>query len=257
MSVDALSGEARGCSRCGWTPGLSGDKPLPAPEHQRRITKSKFFEISAVALMIVVGLTFVSVRNRAPDDDVLASVVSLSNVAGANNYEFTGESSAFGRKFLGYQKEAGIFQTTLQLIANEESDALEAILIVVASPVGKAFPPDQVAESAIQASLDDITVLSGELHPTFVQAMETASKTMTAGKDGVAHTKGVSQTSDGWKLTYIVYRGYEESGSDIPLLLLLFQRLSAASDPELAEFNGIVFDAISRGIDPLSSLQGA
>lgn len=256
MPVDALTGEARPCTRCGSTRGMSSEKPVPDPEHQQRIKKSKGFEIAAVVVMILVGLTFVSIRGGTSTDDTSASLISVSNVIGAHDYEFSGESTLRGRKFLGYRKREGVFQKSIHLIANDESDALEAVLIVVAHPGGRPFPPDEVAEAAIQESLGEVVRLSGEMIPSFFQALENAAMTMTEGRVGVSHRKGVSQTGDGWKVTYVIYREYEETGEDIPLLLFFYQRLSAASDPELAEFNGIVFEAINEGLDPVSSLGG-
>ena len=44
------------------------------------------------------------------------------------------------------------------------------------------------------------------------------------------HDKGVQQTSDGWKLTYVTYRSYDEQAGPQPMLCYVLQRQSAAAD---------------------------
>ena len=87
VSADALSRETRPCTRCGSARGMSSEKPVPYPEHKQRINKSKGFEIGAVVVMILVGLTFVSIRGGTSTDDASRQEVPRLSETGRRNSE--------------------------------------------------------------------------------------------------------------------------------------------------------------------------
>lgn len=257
LQTDALSGEIRPCSRCGSVRGMPSEKPVPDPEHQHRIKRQKIFEIGAVMVMIVVGVGYFAISNRASQSRTVGPITmsSFSNIVFANDFEATGDTSILGHRFRSYSREEPILWTSLDIISAEDDEAVEALLIVVSHPGGTPFPTDEVAERAIQEGLDEMADLCEHLIPSSNLALQKAVITMSAGKEGVLHNKGVAQTSDGWKVTYITYREYEETGEDIPLLLFLYQRLSAASDPELGDFNRVLYESINSGTDAKAGLR--
>ena len=240
LAVDALSGEPRPCSRCGAGGDTPYMKPIPDPEHQHRINKSKGFEIGAVIVMILVGLTFFQIRGRTSNDDPGISVVSLSNVVGAHDFNFSGESTIRGRKFLSYQKRDRVFQSSIDLIANAETNALEAVLIVVAHPGTRPFPPDAVAEPAIQESLDEATRFSGELIPTSVLALEKAGRCRIVGWQSVTADHGELSFCDG------------RTGTDRTLEVDHRQLRSVGADDERSA-NREDLDRRSRELRPVAS----
>ena len=257
LQTDVLSGEIRPCSRCGSVREMPSEKPAPDPEHQHRINRQKGFEIGTVIILIVVGVGYFAIRNRVPQGRVDGPVTmsSVSNIVFAHDFEPTGESSILSHRFRSYSREEPILRTSLDIISEEDDEAVEALLIVVSHPGGKPFPSDDVAERAIQEGFDEMSDLGERLIPSSRSALQKAVITMTSGKEGLLHNKGVAQTSDGWKITYITYREYEETGEDIPLLLFLYQRLSAASDPERGEFNRVLYESINAGTDAKSGLR--
>ena len=235
---------------------MPSEKPAPDPKHQRRIDKQKGFEIAAVIVTIIVGLGYFALSNRAPagQGDGSDTVANLLHIITSNGYASEGESLILGKKFHSYRRQDGVLQNTIDLIEDVETESVEAILIVVGHPGGETFPPDKVAEAATQDALDTMVQFGEALVPSSTPALRKAAATMSPAKRGLMHNKGVAQTSDGWKVTYIAYREYEEDGEAVPLLLFLYQRLSAASSPGLAGFNRVLYDAINAGEDPKSRL---
>ncbi len=236
---------------------MPSDKPAPDPEHQHRINRQKGFEIGTVIILIAVGVGYFAISNRASQGraDGPITMSSVSNVVFAHDFEPTGESSILDRRFLSFSREEPILRTSLDIISGEDDEEVEALLIVVSHPGGKPFPSDDIAERAIQEGLDEMSDLGQGLIPSSHTALQKAVITMSAGKEGLLHNKGVAQTSDGWKITYITYREYEETGEDIPLLLFPYQRLSAASDPERSEFNRVLYESINAGTDAKAGLR--
>lgn len=257
LQADVLSGEIRPCSRCGSVREMPSEKPAPDPEHQHRINKQKGFEIAAVIVTIIVGVGFFAIRNRAPAGQGNGSDTAANMLYLVDGHDFSSEGESFilGKKFQSYRRQEGVFQSTIDLIEDAETESVEAVLIVVSHPAGKTFPQDDIAETAIQDALDTMVHFGEVLIPSSPPALQKAAATMSTGKQGLLHNKGVAQTSDGWKVTYITYREYKEDGEDIPLLLFLYQRLSAASSPELADFNRVLYESINAGEDPKSRLR--
>ena len=253
LQADVLSGEIRPCSRC----GSVREKPAPDPEHQHRINKQKGFEIATIIVLVIVGVGYFAISNRPPagQGDGPNTVAKLLQIVTSHDYTSEGESLILGRKFHSYRRQEGVFQSTIDLIEDAETNSVEAILIVVSHPAGKTFPPDDVAEAATQDALNTMVRFGEALIPSSPPALQKAAITMSLGKRGILHNKGVAQTSDGWKVTYITYREYEEDGEDVPLLLFLYQRLSAASSPDLADFNRVLYESINVGQDPKSGLR--
>ena len=159
-------------------------------------------------------------------------------------------STALDREFTGFVKQGKIFRTTIDLIAAKDNDATEAIIFATSLPAGRPFPSDDIAEAAVQESFNEIVGLGALLVPASTEGLSKAANTTTEVKSGdIDFRKGVAQTSSGWKITYIAYREYEENGGEVPLLLFIYQRLDAASNPALETFNEILFSAANDGLN--------
>ena len=71
------------------------------------------------------------------------------------------------------------------------------------------------------------------------------------------HDKGVAATQDGWKITYVVFKEFDESEEALPALTLVLQSLEAASDPKLADLNRALYRAVEAGEDARLALVSA
>ena len=84
--------------------------------------------------------------------------------------------------------------------------------------------------------------------PTSGQALEKAVSTVVpVHNDSAKFLKGVAQTATGWKVTYVAYRSYDETGTDVPLVRVILQPLDAASDENWSGLNERIFEATNRG----------
>jgi hypothetical protein len=252
---DVLTGDLRPCNHCGSMIGSINEKAEFEPDHLERLRKQKIFEIGIVVTLIIVGVVYLSAFSKRPSGPNArsTSIDEFSTVIDSRGYELVSESNSEEKQFHSYQRSFGILQHDLHVIAPTQSDQVEAFTISASVPAGEQYPQAQQADDATQKSFNSIVNLAESLLPTSTDALKKAAATVTEGKGSTRHEKGVAQTTDGWKVTYIMYRKAEDDGSEIPLLLFLFQRLDAASNPDNESFNRVLFNGIGNG-KPIQSI---
>ncbi|GMW02415.1 MAG: hypothetical protein AMXMBFR84_35510 [Candidatus Hydrogenedentota bacterium] len=230
--------------------GIPGRDPVPphTPEHRRRILKEKGFEIGVVILLIIGGMSFLSWRSRHAElhANPAVSLAASAEVIEHAGLDLMGQGKAMGRRIVTLTQDLDVFLCGVELVGIEEDTPLETAIIWLAPAEGKWSP----GESSLQAAVNRVAVLAQTLVPTSGEAFEKAVNTLTTiDNEGRVHDKGVAGTSDGWKLTYIAFRSFDDTAtSPEPVLYLVLQRLSAASDTTLAEFNRTLYDAVDRGV---------
>jgi hypothetical protein len=227
--------------------------PLPTPEHQKRITKQKWFEVILVVALIVGGAGYLGLRDFRQRHHVdpalgLAKSAAATERAGATA---AGTSTLMGRQCLSLTQKLDTFDCHIDLVG-EASDAPLETAIIWLTPLPGTSAPSAVA---LQKAVNTVGVFAQKLVGASTDALEKASNTMVSVSDTQRpHDKGVAGTSDGWKLTYVTYRTFDETAAPQPMLCLVLQRLSAASDPKLADFNRILYESIHRGDDVKAAL---
>jgi hypothetical protein len=253
LAVDVFTKEPRPCTECGAIPTLDDSgRLIPDAEHQNSINRQKYFEIATVITIIIVGFGYFAISiGRTPGGDVGSTTIeNLGAILRSEGFEGSQASTALDREFTGFVKQGKILRTTIDLVGAVDSDVTEAIIFATSLPTGRPFPSDDIAKAAVQESFNEIVHLGELLVPASTDGLSKAANTTTEVKSGdINFRKGVAQTSSGWKITYIAYREYDENGEDIPLLLFIYQRLDAASNPALETFNEILFSAANDGLD--------
>lgn len=221
-----------------------GPMPVPTPEHQRKITREKWFEIITVISLIVAGASFLAWRNYAstPPDPSRSLADSLQAIATAGYLPATNETF-FGQQFRGFSKDIEGFTCQADLVAPAEAAPTDAVLISLVPAAGATPSPE-----ALQFAVNAVASLAQTLVPSSGEALITASKTMEEALEVPRpFEKGVGATKDGWKLTYITYRSYDETGVPPPMLHLVLHRLTAASDVAQADLNRRLYEALNQG----------
>jgi len=231
-----------------------GPMPVPTPEHQRKITRGKWFEIITVVSLILAGTAFLAWRKHAstaPDPSVAMSE-SVKAVAAADCLP-DGTTTLFKRQFLSFKKPLDGFECHVDLVGATLEAPIDAAIVWLTPLPGKALTPE-----ALQFAVNSAGQLGQTIVPTIGQALVNASNTMTFEDDAKRpHDKGVSVTDDGWKLTYVTYRSYDEAGTPPPMLCLILHRLSAASDDTLGLLNRSLYEALNQGADLKTALRAA
>ncbi|MBI5093727.1 MAG: hypothetical protein HZB26_14945 [Candidatus Hydrogenedentes bacterium] len=230
--------------------------PLPSPDHQQRITRQKWFEIGAVALLIAAGagyLVWRDVRSQTTADNSVSLTASAEVIKQAGGHA-SGGTVLLNRHFQTFRQELTIFDCQVALIGEGTEDPLETAVIWL-TPVPDKWAP---TAEAMQGAVNSVASLAQKLVRSAGDALEKASKTMIYVSDTKRpHDKGVAGTSDGWKITYVTYRSANEGAAPEPALYLVLQRLSAGSNPDLAVFNRTLYEAIEQGDDIETVLRGA
>ena len=117
---------------------------------------------------------------------------------------------------------------------------------------GGAPSPEQ-----LQDAVNTVSQTGQKIVRSSLDALETATKTMSAvAGPNRPHDKGVAGSNDGWKVTYVTYRSYDEGASPQPVLYLIIQSLTAASDAQLGDLNRALYQAVEEGVDIKSALRG-
>ena len=231
-----------------------GPMPVPTPEHQRKITREKWFEILTVVSLIVLGASFLAWRKYAtapvdPTVSMSASVAAIEETA----YVADGTETLFQRQFLSFKKPVEGFLCHVDLIGASQEAPIDAAIVWLTPVPGKTPTPE-----TLQFAVNAAAQLGQTVVPTMGAALVTASDTMTFEGDAKRpHDKGVGVTNDGWKLTYVTYRSYDEGGTPPPMLCLVLHRLSAASDDTLGNLNRSLYEALNQGLDMKSALRAA
>ena len=233
----------------------SGPMPLPTPEHQRKITNNKWFEVSVVVLMIVGGAGYLLWRNSGsitPVDPARTLADSAKVVERAGGVK-SGSTKIFDREMDSYSQKMGLFECHVELMGKGPESPLETAIIWLTPGPGDWAP----TEKSLLEAVNSVGELGHKLVQSTAEAMDKASNTMELIQDvDRPHEKGVSATNDGWKVTYVTYRGFDEA-SDPPQAVLYYviQRLSAGEDESLGLFNRTLYDAIHRGTDAKAAVQ--
>lgn len=230
--------------------------PRPTPEHQRKITRGKWFEILTVVVLIVLGTAFLYVRGQwaasqpEPAETVAASIAAVQ----ADGAKPVGDAVFFNRHVWSYGKLLTGFVAHIDLVGAREETPLETAIIWLTPQPGTGDPSAQVLQAAVNAAGE---IAYGLVHSSAL-AFEKAAKTMEFISDSPRpHDKGVGASDDGWKLTYITYRNHDDTAAPQPMLCLVLQRLSAGGDPALADMNRVLYDALQSGGDIKTALRAA
>jgi len=249
LTRDVLTGELRPCTNCGSMIGSINEKAEFEPEHLDRLRKQKIFEIGIVVTLIVVGVVYLSTFAKQPIGESARStdVAEYDSVIESRGYAHVSDISAGGKAIRSFRLRLDTIEHEVFLVAPTDSESVEAFILSASVPAGDEFPKGDAANDLVQKSFNLLGRLAESLLPTTKTALEKAIATTTPGKGKAAHEKGVAQTTDGWKVTYIMYRSYEDDGSKIPLLLFIFQQLDAASNIENETFNRYLYAGVNDG----------
>lgn len=223
--------------------------PSPTPEHQRKITGQKRFEVALVVLLVVAGTAFLMWRNAhtATSTDPANSLEASANAMVGAGCKPSDRRILFHRPWLTFTRELNGLTCHINLGAKTDESPLETAVIWLTTAPGQSPLDGQ----ALQNVVDSVVLLARNLVQSAPSAVDTAVKTselITAGAR--SYDKGVGSTRDGWKVTYVTFRSFDETSPQRqPVLFLVLQRLSAASDEELAAFNQALHEAVVRGDD--------
>jgi hypothetical protein len=227
--------------------------PKPTPEHQRKITRGKIFEIVTVISLILLGTAFLywrtSLQNAAADPAAsIESSIAALETGGAQPVD---ETSLFGRRIWSFARPITGFTAHVDLIGEQAATPLETAIIWLTPQPGAGAP----TEHTLQAAVNGAGMTAQTLVASAGLAFDKAAKTMEFVSDSPRpHDKGVGATDDGWKLTYITYRSYDDAAPQ-PMLCLVLQRLSAGENEALAVMNRTLYDALNSGRDIKSALR--
>jgi hypothetical protein len=230
--------------------------PDPTPEHQRKILKEKWFEIITVITLIITGTSFLMWRSAEqgsrpyPGQSIAQSVKAVED----NGAKADGTVTLFGREFLTFARTLDDFVFHVDLVGAGQDAPLETAIVWLTPVAGRPAP----SVESLQKVVNDVSELGQILVPTTSEALVTASKTMEFMADAKRpHEKGVAATSDGWKLTYVTYRSFDDGAAPQPMLCLILQRLSTGESEALGEMNRVIFDALNQGLDIKTALRAA
>lgn len=233
----------------------SGPLPLPTPEHQRKISRNKWFEVVTVILMIVIGFGYLAWRNSgtaapANASKSLETAITAVKADGATQLS----STTIGNRIMtSLSKKLAGFDCNIELLGKSPSEPLETAIIWLAPPPGSFSP----SESSMLEVVNGVGELGHSLVPSSAEAMEKAVKTSELIKDSPRpHQRGVAATNDGWKVTYVTYQNYDETANPPQAVLYyVIQRLSAGEDETLGPFNRALHEAILQGTDAVQAIQ--
>jgi hypothetical protein len=234
----------------GWDapPSMEGPPPEPDPDHNRRILKEKRFEILTVVGLIVAGTAFLMWRGVSPQV-VIENPETLGDAEQAVQYagfKPQGQTSFFARTAVTLSRQIDGFECNVDLIGRNETEPLETAVIWL-EPNPEQWPP---TETQYQDAVNMVSSVGVRLVTTASDAIQTAVDTSLVVNDADRpHDKGVASTQDGWKITYVVFKNFDEDAEPRPALTLVIQSLDAASDPALEDLNRGLYAAVREGID--------
>jgi hypothetical protein len=225
---------------------MEGPPPEPDPDHNRRILKEKRFEILTVVGFIVLGTGFLMWRGVTPQiitdapETFGESIETVQSVGLAR-----GESvSLFGRNVVSFGQHMEGFDCSVDLFGVSDDRPLETALVWL-TPVAAEWPP---SEAEYQDAVNAVANIAVRLLPSSDDAIERAIETSVFERDADRpHDKGVAGTQDGWKVTYVVFREFDETSDPKPALVLVLQSLDAGSDPNLEALNRELYRAVGAG----------
>ena len=229
--------------------------PLPTPEHQRKITRNKWFEVVTVMLMIVIGFGYLAWRNSGRAASFNAAQTLEASISAMKEDGATQLSSTTigNRTMASLSKKLAGFDCNVELLGKYPNAPLETAIIWLAPPAGTFSPSDSLMLEVVNG----VGELGHKLVPSTAEAMEKAVKTSELIKDSPRpHQRGVAATNDGWKVTYVTYGNYDETASPPQAVLYyVIQRLSAGEDETLGPFNRALHEAILQGADAKQAIQ--
>lgn len=229
--------------------------PQPTPEHRRKITRNKWFEVTTVILMIVIGFGYLAWRNSGTVPPANASKSLETSIAAvkADGATQLTSTTVGNRTMASLTKKLAGFDCNVELLGKNPNEPLETAIIWLAPPKGTFSPSD----SSMLEVVNGVGELGHKLVPSTAEAMEKAVKTSELIKDSPRpHQRGVAATNDGWKVTYVTYQNYDETASPPQAVLYyVIQRLSAGEDETLGSFNRALHEAILEGTDAKQAIQ--
>lgn len=251
LAFDVLSGEPRPCAKCGAVPPVDENgKILRDADQQQTINRQKYFEIATVIILIIVGFGYLAISTgRSPDaGDGTTTITNHTAILLSDGYDQAESTRAMGQRFHSFRLRGDTLLTSVDLVSADDGERTQLIIFSVGLPSEKAMPSDDEAATMVQEAFDAVAELGERLVRQSTQGLSKAVNTTVAvTNDDTRFHKGVAQTSSGWKITYVAYREVDEEGDTIPLLLFIYQRLDAASDPALEPFNHVLFSAANDG----------
>lgn len=251
LSFDVFTGEPRPCPNCGTKPPVNAEGHIVASdEHQQNLRNQKYFEVATVIILILVGFGYlaISIGNRPIAGDGTSTLANLASVVGSVDFVQGDQVESAEHVFHPYTRE-GDLHTAIDFVLREGKERVDTIIVSVSLPPGTELPSNERAGELAQEAFNDVAELSDRLVPTSLEGLSNAVRTTTDVADGdTAFLKGVAQTANGWKITYILYRNVEPNESGIPFLLFIYQHLEAASDPAQEAFSKALFTAANDGM---------
>lgn len=227
--------------------------PRPTAAHQKKITRGKWFEIVTVVTLIILGTGFLYWRSerQANRPDAAESITASMAAIEASGAKAVGETVLFERHFWSYRDVIPGFAVHVDLVGVTPDAPLETAIIWLTPQPDAGTPEPEV----LQAAVDRAGFLAFGLVQSSAAAFEKAANTMEFLSDAPRpHDKGVGGSDDGWKLTYVTYRSYDDAVAPQPMLCMVLQRLSAGGDDALATLNRTMYDALHAGVDIKSAL---
>lgn len=240
----------------GWDqpPSMEGPPPEPDPEHNRRILKEKRFEIGMVVGLIALGTGFLMWRGITPTivteaPETFGEAVETVQYAG---FAPGASETLFGRNVVTLERHVEGFDCTVDLFGVSDDSPLETALIWLA-PVAEEWPP---SEAEYQDAVNAVLSAAVRLVPAANEAIEKAIDTsLFEGDAERPHDKGVAVTRNAWKVTYVVFRDFDEGAEARPALVLVLQSLDAASDVGLEALNRELYRAVEAGEEVKGALR--
>lgn len=250
LNFDVLTGEPRPCPNCGTSPPVDEKGHIVASdEHSQNLRNQKFFEVATVITLILVGFGYlaISINQRPIEGDGTSTLTNLASIVSSVDFAQGEAIRAGDHRFHTYTRENDLY-TAIDFVTPEADNHVDTIIVSVSLPPGEEMPSDERAGELAQQAFDDVAELSERLVPTSLEGLSKAVKTTSDVSNGdTEFMKGVAQTANGWKITYMLYRKVEPNDSGIPFLLFVYQHLEAASDPGQEAFGKVLFTAANNG----------
>ncbi len=242
----------------GWDqpPSMDGPPPAPDPEHNRRILKEKRFEILAVMGFIILGTGFLMWRGVRPTivmegPDTFGEAVELVQYSG---YAKEGTTDLFGRTVVTFGAPIEGFVLSIDLFGTGDDVPLETAILWLEPNPDEWPPSEEEYQKAVNAVADVGVRLVSHSNEAIQKAIDTSVFERDAERP---HDKGVAATQDGWKITYLVFKEFDETAEPAPALTLVLQSIEAASDPGLAALNRTLYRAAEAGEEVKAALAAA
>ncbi|MCC6143056.1 MAG: hypothetical protein IT368_04530, partial [Candidatus Hydrogenedentes bacterium] len=167
--------------------------PVPTPDHQRRITRQKWFEVATVVVLIVGGVAWLAWRSSSPaTESGPASLSAAAQALLAEGLQERGNERLHDLEFREFAQGFAPFGCTVALAGAAADAPLDLVLITLYPQPGEAAPPDSV-----QQVVNHVMELGRKLVPASPEALEKAVRTSEFLPGAPRpHDKGVAATNN-------------------------------------------------------------